>query len=119
MISLQTTLMGTFGSILFLFFIIELIRKERLKEQYSIFWLFSSIVLLLFSIFNNSIIKIMSILLGVYEPANAFFLILFFCMIIILLHFSVVISKLSNQNKILLQKLSILELKFSKLKNGN
>ncbi len=100
-------------------FIIELVRRGRLKENYSLFWIVTSVALIIFSVFANHIIKGISVIVVIYEPANAFFVALFGGIILILLHFSVIIPDLSRRNKRLIQQFSILKKKVTELEKNN
>lgn len=97
-------------SILLLVIVVELIRRRRLKEEYSLLWLLSGVVILTFSIFPNLLI-IISRAMGMYY-LTALFVISFLFLLLIVLHFSTVISKLSERNKELTQELSILDFRF-------
>ena len=100
-------------SILLLIIVFELIRRRRLKEEYSLLWLLSSIIILLFSIFPG-LLDIISQLLGMYY-LTTLFVISFLFLLLIVLHFSTVISRLSRMNKELTQELSILNYEFKDL----
>ena len=100
-------------SILLLIIVFELIRRRRLKEEYSLLWLLSSIIILLFSIFPG-LLDIISQLLGMYY-LTTLFVISFLFLLLIVLHFSTVISRLSSMNKELTQELSILNYEFKDL----
>lgn len=100
-------------SILLLLIVFELIRRGKLKEEYSLLWLLSGVVILTFSIFPN-LLGIISRMMGMYY-LTALFVISFLFLLLIVLHFSTVISKLSERNKELTQELSILEFRFKQL----
>ena len=95
------------GSVLMVFLIFELIRKKRLLEQYSLLWLGSAVVLFILSIWRDLLEKIAA-LMGVYYAPSALFIIALFCGIVLFLHFSIIISKLTKQNIILAQELALL-----------
>ena len=100
-------------SILLLAIVIELIRRRRLKEEYSLLWLLSGIVILAFSIFPN-LLLIISRMVGMYY-LTTLLVISFLFLLLIVLHFSTVISQLSEKNKDLAQDLSILDFRFKEL----
>ena len=100
-------------SILLLVFVFELIRRGRLKEEYALLWLLSGVVILIFSIFPN-LLGIMSRTMGMYY-LTALFVVSFLFLLLIVLHFSTVLSGLSERNKDLTQELSILEFRFKQL----
>src|SRR3954469_16738834 len=88
--------------------IFELVRRRRLMERYAILWLASGLVLLGLAIWRNGLEKIANGL-GVAYPPNALFLIAFGFVLVLLLHFSIAVSRLSDQTKVLAQKLALLE----------
>jgi hypothetical protein len=100
-------------SILLLAIVIELIRRRRLKEEYSLLWLLSGFVILTFSIFPN-LLHVISRMVGMYY-LTTLLVISFLFLLLIVLHFSTVISKLSEKNKELAQDLSILDFRFKEL----
>ncbi len=100
-------------SISILVIVFELIRRSRLKEEYSLLWLLSGTVILAFSIFPG-LLDIISRALGVYY-LTALFIISFLFLLFIVLYFSTVISQLSEKNKDLAQELSILDFRFKEL----
>jgi len=95
-------------SILFFLVVIELIRRNSLKEKYAILWLFSAIVQLVFSS-SARLLLWTSRLLGVNDPTSLLFLIAFVFLLFIVFHFSTVISKETERSKTLTQKLGLLE----------
>jgi len=100
-------------SLLFLLYIIRLIIKGKLREEYSIVWIVCTIVLIVFSFWRNGL-EVMANLLGVYEAPNLIFTGAIFAILIYLLHLSVVISKLQSQNKQLAQDIALLKEKMEK-----
>ena len=100
-------------SILLLVIVFELIRRGWLKEQYSLLWLLSGVIILIFSIFPN-LLMIISKAIGLYY-LTTLFVISFLFLLLIVLHFSTVISRLSERNKELTQELSILDFRFKEL----
>ncbi|HYA87350.1 MAG TPA: DUF2304 domain-containing protein [Nitrospirota bacterium] len=95
------------GSGILLFIVIELIRRGRLKERYSLLWLLAGMVLLLLSSSRNAL-EFVARHLGIFYPPSFLFLIAFLFLLLITLHFSVVISGLSEKSKKLAQELALL-----------
>ena len=87
--------------------IIELIRRGRLKDKYSLLWLFAGTILLILSL-SRSLLEYVSSLVGIYYPPSFLFLLAFLFLLLITLHFSSVISGLSEKNKQLAQELALL-----------
>ena len=103
-------------SIFLLWTTFELIRKNRLREEYAILWLFTGIVVLVFSLWPEFLIsQFFARITGLFY-LTAVVIIAFLFLLLIVLHFSVVISKLTNQNKELAQRYALLELKINELK---
>src|SRR3954451_15531823 len=88
--------------------VIELVRRRRLLERYALLWLLASLVLLGLAIWRGALDKIAA-QLGVAYPPNAIFIVAFGFVLWMLLHFSVAVSRLSDQSKILAQRLALLE----------
>jgi hypothetical protein len=100
-------MMAVAGCSMGLVVIIELIRRGRLKEKYSLLWLFAGTVLLIFSS-SRYLLEYASSLVGIYYPPSFLFLLAFLFLLLITLHFSSVISGLSEKNKHLAQEVALL-----------
>ena len=87
----------------------ELIRGRRLRERYALLWLATGVVLLVLSAWRDGLNTIAG-WFGVtgYPPAVLFAVATLF-ILVVLLHYSTVISKLADQNTILAQRLALLE----------
>jgi hypothetical protein len=106
---------GTLSIILFLI-TFELIRKGRLREEYSILWFFTGVAILVFSLRPEFFLsQFFARITGLYY-LSAVVMIAFFFLLLIVLHFSVVISKLTDRNKELAQQHALLELEFKEFK---
>jgi hypothetical protein len=88
--------------------ILELVRRRRLLERYAILWLFSALVLLGLAIWKG-ILSELARAVGIIYPPNALFLIAFGFVLVLLLHFSLAVSRLTDQSKVLAQRVSLLE----------
>jgi hypothetical protein len=102
------------GSIVFLLFVILLVRNKKIKEEYSVLWLFFGIVFLVISLWRDLLLLISSFI-GIAYPPVAFILILIFSIFFILIQYSVIISNLKEKNKNLVQRLGLLEHEIKKL----
>ncbi len=98
-----------------LLLVIELVRRRKLREEYSWLWLMTCSVIILLSLWFD-LLKWITTLVGAIVPASTIFLFAFLFLIFISLHFSVVISKLTDRNKELAQKFALLEMELSELK---
>ena len=91
-----------------LLIVLELVRQRRLLERYALLWLFSALILLGLSIWRDFLETIANSI-GIIYPPNALFLIAFGFVLILLLHFSLAVSRLADQSKLLAQRMAILE----------
>lgn len=101
-------LLATLVNIAIFISVIELVRRNRLKERYSLLWLFASIVMLWFSLSRESL-HYVSRLIGIQYPPSLIFLLAILFLIIINIHFSTVISELFEKNKHLAQEIALLK----------
>jgi len=103
-------------SLILLLITFELIRKEKLREEYSILWLFTGGVTFIFSLFPEFFLStFITRITGLYY-LSAVVVIAFLFLLVIVLHFSVVISKLTDRNKELAQRHALLKLEFDEFK---
>jgi hypothetical protein len=110
---LTISLAATAASLLLLVVVFELIRSRRLRERYALLWVLTGFVLLALSAWRGGL-NVIAGWFGVqtYPPAVLFAVALLF-VLAVLLHYSTVMSKLSDQNVILAQRLALLELELS------
>ena len=102
------------GSVGLLKLIFELVRRRRLKEKYSLVWLFTSLALFAVSTIPG-LLDSFGHAMGIYYSPTAFFILAFFFLTLIALQFSVVISKLSERNKTLSQEVALLKQRIEEL----
>jgi hypothetical protein len=102
-------IMAILGSGTVLVLVVELVRRGKLKERYSLLWLFAGLVLLVLSL-SRTLLEFVSRQFGIFYPPSFLFLLAFLFLLLITLHFSVVISGLSEKNKKLAQEIALLRL---------
>ncbi len=100
-----------------LLLIIELVRRRRLREEYSWLWLLTGSVILVLTMWFD-LLKWITHLIGAITPSSTIFLFAFLFLILISLHFSVVISKLTDRNREIAQRYALLEVEFHELKKA-
>lgn len=96
------------ASILIILFIVSLIRKRKLREEYSIMWIIGSLVLIAFSIRRDLLDKVAN-MVGVFYAPVVLLLVGVFFGILIFLHLTVMISKQTEQNRTLVQEIALLK----------
>jgi len=97
------------GATLALFLLVfELVRRRRLMERYALLWLFSTVVLLGLAVWKHLLEEVASAI-GIFYAPSALFVVAFGFILAILLHFSLVISRLADQTKVLAQRVGLLQ----------
>ncbi len=105
-------------SLIFSLFILELIRRKKLKEAYALIWGIMSILFLVLACWLQGLGFVSNLIGIVYAPATLF-LVLLITVILILIQFSVIISGQVDKIKSLSQELALLKEKLSKLDKKN
>jgi hypothetical protein len=88
--------------------VLELVRRRALLERYALVWMGSALALLLLAAWSGLLTEVASAI-GIIYPPSALFVIAFGFVLFLLLHFSVAVSKLTDQTKVLAQRLALLE----------
>lgn len=95
------------GSVVLFGVVIDFIRRGLLKEKYSLLWLALCLVVAVLAIYRR-LLDVIALELGVSYAPSLLFLVAFLFVLLILLHFSVVISILHEKNKSLAQEIALL-----------
>jgi len=101
------------ASALLLVGVLELVRQRRLLERYAILWMFSAVVLIGLAVWKG-LLETLSNAVGIIYPPNALFLVAFGFVMVLLLHFSIAVSRLADQSKVLAQRVALLEERHSR-----
>lgn len=91
-----------------LLLVFELVRRKRLAERYAILWLLAAVTLFVLAAWRG-LLTTLSHDVGISYPPSALFAVAIGLIAMILLNFSLAVSRLSDQNKILAQRLSLLQ----------
>jgi hypothetical protein len=104
----RLTIFGLIASVGGLLFVLELVRRRKLREDYSLLWLATALVLIVLTL-SRPLLDVLAGLLGVvtYPPAALFVVAIGF-MLLILLHFSTALTRLARENKRMAQEMAIL-----------
>jgi len=95
--------------------IFELVRRKRLMERYALLWLLAGVTILVLGIWKGLLTRL-SHAVGIYYAPSALFAVAFVFVLVMLVHFSATISRLSDQNKVLAQRLALLQQQLDKLR---
>lgn len=85
-----------------------LLKKRSLHLKYTLLWIFSGVLMLALAVFPH-LLDWFAALIGIYEPTNALFSLIFFCIIIILMSLTAIVSKQNERTKRLAQVVALLE----------
>jgi hypothetical protein len=115
--TLRISIVASLVAFVLLVVILELIRSRRLQERYAILWLFTGAVILVLSVWRSALGQLSDVI-GIAYPPTALFVLASLFILVVLLHYSTVISRLSDQNRILAQRLALLESRFVEREGG-
>jgi hypothetical protein len=104
----RVSIAAAIAAAILLLVVFELIRSRRLQERYALLWLLTGVVIFILAVWR-SLLGSVSDLVGIAYPPSALFILAAFFILMVLLHYSTVISKLSEQNTTLAQRLALLE----------
>lgn len=104
----RVTLVSICASATLFLYILEMVRRRKLREEYSILWLFGSAIILVLSVKQEWLI-LLSNAVGVVYPPSFLFLVGILFILLILIHFSIAISKLHQMNKKMAQEIALLK----------
>ena len=109
MTPLAVSIVAAIASVGLLLVVLDLIRRRKLRERYALLWLATGVVLLVLSVWRSGLNTIAD-WVGVtgYPPAVLFAVAVLF-ILLVLLDYSTVISRLSDQNTVLAQQIGLLE----------
>jgi hypothetical protein len=105
---LRIQLLAVIASGALLVVVLELVRRKRFLERYALVWILNAVVLLGLAVWKG-VLETIAQAVGIEYPPNALFLIAFGFVLVLLLHFSLAVSRLSDQTKVLAQRLAMLE----------
>jgi len=108
MTPLRISILAAIAALVLLVVIFELIRSRRLQERYALLWLLTGLVVFILSVWRGGLGQLAD-LVGIAYPPSALFVLTSFFVLVLLLHYSTVISKLADENRILAQRLALLE----------
>ncbi len=110
----RVAVLAVAASAALLIYILEMVRRRMLREEYSILWLFGSVVILVLSL-KKEWLDWAAGMAGIFYPPSFLFLVGMIFIMLILIHFSITISRLYQTNKKIAQELALLK---NKLNDG-
>ena len=113
----RQTIFALVTSIVAFLFIVELVRRRRLREEYSWLWLLASGAMIVLVVWFQLLLGITS-LVGSVTPITTLLLFAVLFLFAIVVHYSVIISKLTTQVKNLAQELALVSNKMGDLEGS-
>lgn len=107
MISTNTRIVAIAGSLLLLALIIELVRRRRMKEEYSVLWVATALVLIMLAAWGGALRALTHAIGAISEASTLYFFGLLF-VFFLLLHFSIRVSLLERRLTALVQETALL-----------
>jgi hypothetical protein len=104
----QIQLIALAVTVLIFVFILDLVRRRRLVERYALLWMIAGFSLIVLAVWRDALNGLAD-LLGIAYPPNALFIVAMGVAFVLLLHFSVATSRLSEETKILAQEVARLD----------
>jgi len=104
-------------SLLVTSFILEQVRRRRLAVEYSLIWIVAGMGMIVLSLWKDGI-EYLADIMGIYYAPSAIFVIFGILVFVLCVHFSLEISRLSSNNRVLVQRIALLEDDLKKLE-GN
>lgn len=118
MITTNLRIVAIIGSVALLFFIIELVRRRRLKEEYSVLWVAIALVLCLLAVWGGLLTSLTRAIGAVSEGSTLYFFGLIFALLL-LLHFSVRVSDLERRVVSMIQEMALQSEGAAQQQNGD
>lgn len=113
----RSILFAVIASVIALLFVLELVRRRRLREEYSLLWLGTAIVMLVVGVWRD-LLHGLAGAVGIIYPPNLLFLLAALFLLAIQLYFSTVITKLTQENKEIAQQVALLRYEVESLRNN-
>jgi hypothetical protein len=105
--SIRAQLFSIFVGLALFFIIMGLVRRKRLQEQSSLLWLAAGFLMALIPVWKEGFFAF-SHFMGIENAASAIFLLGFVFVILVLLHLSVLTSRLTEENREFAQTICLL-----------
>jgi hypothetical protein len=106
-LTLHQTVFALVTSLLAFLFVLELVRRRQLREEYSWLWLLTAGTMVLLVVWYRLLLAI-TYIVGAITPLNTLLLCAVLFLFAIAVHYSVIISRLTTQVKNLAQELALL-----------
>jgi hypothetical protein len=107
MIGTHLRIAAVIGSLALLIFIVDLVRRRRLKEEYSVLWVAIALLFLVLAAWGGLLHDLTHAIGAITESSTLYFFGLLF-VVLLLLHFSIRVSLLERRLTSLVQEIALL-----------
>jgi hypothetical protein len=112
--SLVQYILGIVAAIFTLGIVVEMLRRRRLRERHAIWWLVAGVLALIISVFP-ALLQSAAQALGFSVPVNLVFFVSLFILFLVALQHSSELTKLEDQNRKLVERIVMLDLRLKAL----
>jgi hypothetical protein len=114
---LRLQIVAIVGAVALLILVLELVRRRSLMERYALLWMAASTIILGLAIWQDAL-NVIARNLGIVSAPNALFFVALGFILLLLLHFSAAMSRLTDQSKVLAQKQALIEQRLSEVEHA-
>ncbi len=114
----RVQVVAVIGAVALLFIVLEMVRRRRLMERYALLWLLSAVVILGLALWQDALEELAKAM-GILSAPNALFFVAVGFILLLLLHFSAAMSRLSDQAKVIAQRHAILAQRVRELEEAH
>ena len=103
----RTQVIAAIGAVLLMFYVLDLVRRRKLSEEYSLLWVISTVIVASLG-FSTPLLVWVSRELGIVQENSTVFAFGLAFSLAMLLHVSVRLSRLGRENQALARELALL-----------
>ncbi|GAB4573880.1 MAG: hypothetical protein Kow0077_17700 [Anaerolineae bacterium] len=111
----RQTIFGLIVTLGILLGVLELVRRRRLREEYSLLWIITAVALTILNVWPAPLDWLATVT-GIFRPTVLFVVAVAF-FLLILLYYSTVLTRLADQNKDLAQEIALLREELEQLRD--
>ena len=111
-----TLILGIVGSIITLSLLFEMMRRQRLREKYAVFWALVAVVTLVIALFPG-LLEWTAKLVGVEVPANLLFFAASMLLLAVSVQHSSELGRLEDRTRTLAEEVGLLRLQLDQERN--
>jgi len=105
------------GAIVTLGFMVELLRRRRLREKYAALWITVAVVVMIGVLFPN-LLERAAVLVGVTLPINLVFFLGLLLLLVVCVQLSAEVSTLEHETQTLAEEIALLRNRVERLERG-